>query len=1279
MSKFFIFLFDWFEKHRGVFYASLGLLCVVFAFLALQVRLDEDISSFFGKDEKSSAVFDNIKAKDRIIVVASGSDPDIVIEASERFADTLSVLEDAGLLKSVTRGADFEAVHSSAEFIYDYLPVFLTDKDWKRLDTCLTDNAIHDAVSRTFDLLVSPSGMVMRDILLKDPLSIGTSFLKSFEKFGGDFPYEIYSGHIFTADLGSMLMFAEPSYGMGSTGNNARMVRYMESAAKDITKSTGVTITCIGGPVVAVHNASQIKWDTNVTLGIAMLVILIFIFASFRSRRTIPLLILPPVFGALSALAMIYLIQGSISAIAIGAGSVVLGIAFSYSIHMISHSNHVCDPRQIIHDLAYPLTIGSLTTIGAFTALIFTNSPLLKDMGLFSVFALVGTALFCLIYLPHFISRSDDMVERPLLGLIERINSVPYDKNRCIIALISVLTVIALFFYRDVTFDSNMTNINYIPDHIAEAEKLLSDKVGLLDDNVLVACAGHDIDLVCESYERIDSMLSGLKENGVLQEFVSVGDFVVPTDVQKERLARWNSFWDDRRQSVLSAVERSAVECGLRPGAFDGFADILWKKYEVCGYTAAEVGGVDVLSDWISSGDNGVLFLGRMNVKQEDKPEIYEMIENCGCASVIDRAYFSSKMVADTSEDFDFILLISSLLVFVTLLVSYGRVELAIMAFLPMCVSWVLILGIMAVFDIRFNIVNVILATFIFGIGDDFSIFIMDGLLQEYKNGKKTLASHKTAIFFSAFTTIVGIGALIFAKHPAIRSIAVISVLGLSVVVLVSYTVQPFLFRLFISGPVSKGGFPYTLGSILNSAYTFSFFLIGCIVAKVCGFLYFLMDRNRVVAKASYHRMLYRISRVFLKMIIGVKPVRSNPYGETFDKPAIIVANHQSFSDIMLLLSMHPKLIMLTNSWVWNSPFFGSVIRQADYYHTDDGYEAITENLRERMREGYSVVVFPEGTRSEDCSVRRFHKGAFYLADKLNADIIPVIIYGAGQVCTKKQSFYIKRGVLVAEVFERIPYGCGKFGSSYQEQARKFRAFFKEEYRRVEERYGITVNPYFRYALISNYIYKGPVLEWYMRIKSRIDGYYDLWDRMVPRKAVVTDVGCGYGQLSFMLAMRSADREVHGIDYDEDKVLTADRSCLSCGNVTFHADNMVTCRMPQSDVFIFNDSLHYVDEENQRLVLEHCLDCLNPGGMLIVRDGDSAQVEGQKHIDHIEVWSTKILGFNRTSGSLVFVSGEWMADFAKEHGLDLRVRKCDDNTSEMLYIMTKEVKHEGTV
>ena len=88
-----------------------------------------------------------------------------------------------------------------------------------------------------------------------------------------------------------------------------------------------------------------------------------------------------------------------------------------------------------------------------------------------------------------------------------------------------------------------------------------------------------------------------------------------------------------------------------------------------------------------------------------------------------------------------------------------------------MCLSFIIILGFMALLDIRFNIVNIILCTFIYGIGDDFSIFVMDGLLNEYKTGKKTLSSHKTAIFFSGLITLIGIGALLFAKHPAIHSL----------------------------------------------------------------------------------------------------------------------------------------------------------------------------------------------------------------------------------------------------------------------------------------------------------------------------------------------------------------------------------------------------------------------------------------------------------------------------------------------------------------------------
>lgn len=69
----------------------------------------------------------------------------------------------------------------------------------------------------------------------------------------------------------------------------------------------------------------------------------------------------------------------------------------------------------------------------------------------------------------------------------------------------------------------------------------------------------------------------------------------------------------------------------------------------------------------------------------------------------------------------------------------------------------------------------------------------MDGLQNKYRTGRQLLNSHKTAIFFSAFTTVIGMGTLVFARHPALQSISLISILGMIAVVLVAYTLQPIL------------------------------------------------------------------------------------------------------------------------------------------------------------------------------------------------------------------------------------------------------------------------------------------------------------------------------------------------------------------------------------------------------------------------------------------------------------------------------------------------------
>ena len=430
MSKLFIHIYEWFEKHRVAFYVILCLSVIVCAVMASQLSFQENITNFFNSDDdKKNATFENVAVKDKIIVMLFGEDPDEIISSAEIFENEVTSLVEEGLVSSLMAYADEETVGRTTSFIYDYLPIFLTDDDYEALESKVSPEEIMHNVSNVYNILTSPSGMIIGDVIMRDPLNIGTPMLAKFEQYNPDLQYEIYNGRLFSKDMAMMLMFIQPSNGMGDTGNNDKLVSGLEEAERK-AEINGVSIDCIGGPIVAVYNARQIKKDTTITLSLAMIFILFVIFMSFRNKRSIPLIVIPPVFGALFALAMVWLIQGEISAIAIGAGTVVLGISLSYSIHIVSHLNHISSPKEIIEELTMPLTIGSFTTICAFAALAFTSSVLLRDMGLFAVFTLIGTTIFCLVFMPQFLRGFDSSKKSAMLNRIEQAVGYNYDGNK---------------------------------------------------------------------------------------------------------------------------------------------------------------------------------------------------------------------------------------------------------------------------------------------------------------------------------------------------------------------------------------------------------------------------------------------------------------------------------------------------------------------------------------------------------------------------------------------------------------------------------------------------------------------------------------------------------------------------------------------------------------------------------------------------------------------------------------------------------------------------------
>ena len=222
------------------------------------------------------------------------------------------------------------------------------------------------------------------------------------------------------------------------------------------------------------------------------------------------------------------------------------------------------------------------------------------------------------------------------------------------------------------------------------------------------------------------------------------------------------------------------------------------------------------------------------------------------------------------------------------------------------------------------------------------------------------------------------------------------------------------------------------------------------------------------------------------------------------------------------------------------------------------------------------------------------------------------------------------------------------FGKTYQERAKRISAYMKNEYAVVLKEYNVPGNPYLYNSLIQNYIYKGPVEEWYIRIKVRMEKNYRLFNDLVPTKGQIVDIGCGLGPLCYMLSMLSGERHILGIDYDEDKIAVAQHGWARNERIRFICADAINYQLPESDVFILNDMLHYMNEENQEALLKKCAGLLHNNGMIIVRDGNTSDVQKHRLTQLTELFSTKIIEFNKTAEKLCFISEERMIQIGKE-------------------------------
>ena len=803
MHKWLFQLYQYFQSHKSFAFLGFFLLVLCFVFGASQLNFQEDVQQLIPKTEASTRlqrILKTVEFTDKIVVNISSKKAnaeDSLVSYAEAFLQELQQSPDSIYIEKIQGKVADREVQQTYDFILENLPLFLTDEDYEIIQQRIAKDSVKSNIEGVYKSLVSPSGILTKRFVLNDPLqlsSLGLTKLKSLELQTG---FRIYKNFLVHKNGKNLLLLITPNSNYSDAANQANFADYLNSTVEKLNQKNDVKASLFGSLLYSVANANQIKKDILFTVGIAVFILLGILIFFYRKIYIPIVLFLPTLVGGIFALAFIYVLNGEVSLISLGIGAILLGISLDYSLHILTHYRNQPNVKSLYKTITQPVLISCFTTAIAFFCLLFLNTEALADLGLFAGLSVIGSAIVALFIIPHLYRKKDSVL--PPQTFLDRLGAYEFSKNKLLLGCLGLAFLVGLFFMHKVEFNNDLAQLNYQPKALVTAEKQLQALEEGENKTLYLASYGNTLNDALLTNQMLYKKLQKAKENEAITSFSSIGGVVLSTQEQQERIEKWKNFWSvAKREKLLQQIETTSDSLGLKKNAFQGFEKLLKEDFKTLNLQDYQQVSNLFIDDFIqqSSEENLVTITSSIKVPQRISADVIEKFNQEEGVLAIDRKAMNESFLGSLKDDFNELLLYSFIAVFFILIISFRNLKLTFLTLIPIAITWVLALFIMYILGIQFNVLNIIISTFIFGLGIDYSIFITSGLKYELNHKNEVLSSYKTSILLSVITTLLGMGVMIFAKHPALKSIASVSLIGIVSAVLVSFTVQPFLFRL---------------------------------------------------------------------------------------------------------------------------------------------------------------------------------------------------------------------------------------------------------------------------------------------------------------------------------------------------------------------------------------------------------------------------------------------------------------------------------------------------
>lgn len=814
-------------ERRKLSLLAAALVVGALALVGRRLELDEDLAAFLPLDDpriqEQLSALRAFRGLDTLRVDLSVGDPAATGSASETERASLHAAAAAfeaaldptvaPLISRVASGPSPGALAALEDLVRRSLPSLVepdaVERTLARFDS---DEAVDALLAQHVLTLNGLEGPFVKEHVRRDPLGLESDLFASLASLGTHFGgARLENGRIVSADDRHALLVVEPSVPSSRTEDAERVLALLGTATAKAREAAGVPVSAVfvGGHRSSVENARAIKRDAWLTSLVSLAAMLVVYAWVFPRRWLIPLTALPLAAGGVIGTAVTQLVLGRVSAIALGFGGILLGLADDFIVLLYScfetrsleraRRGEGPDPRlEAVGRVARPLVAAGAAIAAAFLALAVSGLRGQRDLAVFATASLAGTLLATL--LVHPLVLPEGASPRPLRDTAAPLRAFvrAVERRRGLALVLALVATLALGLAAlRLRFADDPRAIDGSSREARAAEDTLARDFGDQRGASLVIARGTDLDAALEQREKALVRLESLVREGRLASVLRLPPLCPTRATQERRRAGWRAtFTPERRAAFAERFARLAPRHHFSARAFEPFFARLATDGDPVDVLALAKGPLADLLPRIVVDASGARALSLAFPVPGSAPDAAwpRDLERETGVLVGTFSGLARDLVAAIRARLWRCGALAGAVVLAILLPALGSARRTLAAALALTVGLVWSLGLLALLGAALNPVNFLIPVLVFGLAVDDAILLATAHAATAEQASGVLESEAHAgVFASSATTLAGIASLLLASHPAVFSVGLVALVGTAATFLATVVVIPAL------------------------------------------------------------------------------------------------------------------------------------------------------------------------------------------------------------------------------------------------------------------------------------------------------------------------------------------------------------------------------------------------------------------------------------------------------------------------------------------------------